>query len=113
MKKLWVLMLLALHALSVQAYTPRQIKTNINVDLFTDTATYATANGFNSGVISTMKTLQNYAIIGRLICTPTPLTNAMVKDAINAIDPNEFADTDDGGVVYVFMAMLTKYPCAK
>jgi hypothetical protein len=106
------LCLISIPVIGADANTPRNIRTNANVDILTNSTTYTIQASYTTGVRATIETIQNYGIIGKAICLPTSgLTIGNMKDAINALDPAKFPDTNDGGVVYIYSALAAKFPC--
>lgn len=104
--------LISMSAIGGDAYTPKNIQKDVNIDLFIDNIGYAMQSSYLAGVTATIATIQNYGIIGKAICLPdSGFTIGMMQDAINALDPAPFPDTNDGGIVYVYSALAAKYPC--
>lgn len=91
-------------------HKPRDIRADVDIDLFEDHIGHAIQTGYAWGVQNTIKTIQNYGIIERSICFPSD-GSVDFSAAIRALDPAPFPDSNDGGVVYIYTALAAKYPC--
>lgn len=104
--------LMSVSAIGADANTPTNIRANANIDLFSNSIGYTMQASYATGVLATIETIQNYNIIGKLLCIPASgVTTGNMKDAINALDPAQFPNSNDGGIVYIYEALVAKYPC--
>jgi len=108
-----VLAMMALPALAVENFTPRQIRM-YTVDKadedglkWFDFIIYH--NMYVYGVANTVQTIQNYDVIGRSICNMDSVPN--VYAAMKSLNIDGFADTTEGGILYIYEALKKEYPC--
>ena len=109
MKFLIVLALfLSQAAYADEFYTPTLIKSDANADMFDQNFQFARGVHYADGVVRSIKTIQNLGFVPKLICFPV---GPNIKSAVNALDPAGFPNTDEGGTMYIYYALLAKYPC--
>jgi len=106
-----ILLFLSQSAFAADGWTPKLIKEYVNADVFTQGGIPMTMGlYYSTGVMNSIKTVQNLGLAPTSICIPEtgPVS---IKDAINAVDPAGFPDTTQGGTMYIYSALLAKYPC--
>ena len=111
MKFLIVLVLfLSQAAYADDYYTPQQLKKDVDVDalFFSSPTTLAQGLGYVDGVVNSIKTMQNLGLVPRQLCINGGYN---AKAVLNAMDIAPFAATNQGGTMFIYYAMLAKYPC--
>lgn len=89
-------------------YTPALIKSDANADMFDQSFQFGRGTYYAAGVVRSIKTVQNLGFVPKLIYFPA---GPDIKAAVNALDPAGFPNTDEGGTMYIYYALLAKYPC--
>lgn len=74
-----------------------------------DNYTYTSYFNYVQGVDQAIKTLQEYKILAKTICTPDSVHS--YDSALKAINYKSFPETDSGGIVFIYTALANMYPC--
>lgn len=93
------------------ASTPTEVKNGANANPFTSPTTYSLYSGYIIGVLNSIQTIQHLGVIGNQVCMPTSYTYSDLVSAINAGDTSNFVNNDEGGTMFVFVALRNRYPC--
>lgn len=99
---------LSLAAHAGEFYTPTLIKSDANADMFDQSFQFARGVHYADGIVRAINTVQNLGFVPKLICFTT---GPNIKAAVNALDPAGFPNTDQGGTMFIYYALLAKYPC--
>ena len=107
------LLVLAQSAFADDAFTPAKIKQNASLDPDLNAIGSATEVSYVTGVVNSMLALQNNNLAPRLLCFPATVQAVDVKNAILAADATTFANTNEGGVIFIASTLVNKFPCTQ
>lgn len=100
-------------------YTPAYLHfLATEANILTNQSTLIEIASISAGMLSAVITMQDLGLVPRAVCPPLrdgKPNNFTVSFNMNQIlrkqNPYEFPDTDQGGAMFVYTAMVKAYPC--
>jgi hypothetical protein len=100
-------------------YTPAYLHfLATEANIITEMSTFVEIASISAGMLSAVITMQDLGIVPRAVCPPIKdgkpnnfTVSFNMNQTLRKQNPYDFPDTDQGGAMYVYTAMVNAYPC--